>query len=234
MKCTGETIRPAEIYVRNHCALMATMIVLIAMKTAPTAGERKKPMPAVHPGGQGDRDDVVAGRPPQVLHHLGVRGPRQSDDRDDVGRIAPDQHDIGRFDRDIGARPDGDPQIGLDQGGRVVDAVATMATVRPRCFTRGSSPPCLSGRTSAKNSSSPNSRATACATARLSPSKHHAGDAHCLQAPDRLARLGPDDIGQRNRADADVRLAQHVDHRLRFAATARQAASSARSRCCSR
>ena len=36
----------------------------------------------------------------------------------------PDEDDVGRLNCDVGARPDGDADVGLSEGGRVVDAVA--------------------------------------------------------------------------------------------------------------
>ena len=37
-----------------------------------------------------------------------------SEDRGHIARIAPDQNDVGRFHRHVGAGADGDPEIGHD------------------------------------------------------------------------------------------------------------------------
>ena len=39
-------------------------------------------------------------------------------------RVAADERDVGRLDRDVGAGADGDAQVGLGERRRVVDAVA--------------------------------------------------------------------------------------------------------------
>ena len=39
-------------------------------------------------------------------------------------RVGAHEHDVGGLDRDVGARADRDPDVGLREGGGVVDAVA--------------------------------------------------------------------------------------------------------------
>jgi hypothetical protein len=45
--------RPAKLYESSSFALIATITVLAAMNTAPTAGDRKNPNPAVTPAARG-------------------------------------------------------------------------------------------------------------------------------------------------------------------------------------
>ena len=74
--------------------------------------------------GQGDGEEVVAGGPPEVLLHLPVAGPRELEDGEHRTGIVGGEDDSRRADRDIGARTDRDADIGLREGGGVVDAVA--------------------------------------------------------------------------------------------------------------
>ena len=78
-------------------------------------------------GRQRDRDDVVAGGPPEVLHHLSVVRPAERDDSRDIPRVAPDQDDVAGLDGDVrtGAYRDGDvivvsPGTPIRRGDRVV------------------------------------------------------------------------------------------------------------------
>jgi hypothetical protein len=47
----------------------------------------------------------------------------------DVERVGAHQHDVCGFDGDVGTGADGDTDVGLSQGGRVVDAFC----LRPTC-----------------------------------------------------------------------------------------------------
>ena len=103
--------------------MAATMMVERLMAIAPTAIGRSMPHGTKHAHGDRDRHEVVAGRPDQVLDHLGVRRTRQLDGRHDVPRVAPDKDDAGRLDGDVGAGADRDPHIGRRQRRCVVHAV---------------------------------------------------------------------------------------------------------------
>lgn len=64
---------------RSVWALRATVIVDALLRMVPTAGDRVSPARAVDARGEGYDEDVVAGRPAQVLEHLAVAGPGQRD-----------------------------------------------------------------------------------------------------------------------------------------------------------
>jgi hypothetical protein len=87
-------------------------------------GRQHDAVPRQHPGRERDGDDIVAGRPPEVLHHLPVTRPAQPDDPGDVARIAPDEHDIAGFDGDIRAGADRNAHVRGDERGSVVHAIA--------------------------------------------------------------------------------------------------------------
>src|SRR6202030_388404 len=74
--------------------------------------------------GEGDGGDVVAERPAQVLEDGAEGAPGQAEGGDHAVEVTGQEGDVGRFDGDIGAGPDGDAQVGLNQGRRVVDPVA--------------------------------------------------------------------------------------------------------------
>src|SRR5262249_55046640 len=75
-------------------------------------------------GGQWNRDDVVAGSPPEILQHLAIARTAERDDSRYVPRIVPDEDDITGLHRHVGARANRHGDIGREQCGRVVDAVA--------------------------------------------------------------------------------------------------------------
>ncbi len=83
----------------------------------------------VEPAGRrdGNRDDVVAERPEQVLADDRHGAAREVDAAGDARDVAADQRDVGRFDRDVGAAADGEADVGGGQRRRVVDAVADHA-----------------------------------------------------------------------------------------------------------
>ena len=74
--------------------------------------------------GQGDGGGVVAEGPAQVLEDGAEGPPGQADGGGDPGEVGGQQGDVGGLDGDVGAGADGDAEVGLDQGGGVVDAVA--------------------------------------------------------------------------------------------------------------
>src|ERR1017187_4663473 len=78
-----------------------------------------------HPGhGERDAHHVVGECPEQILPHDGEGAARQIQRLADGGERAAHEYQRRRLHGDIGARAEGDPQIGLRQAGRIVDAVA--------------------------------------------------------------------------------------------------------------
>jgi hypothetical protein len=71
-----------------------------------------------------DRDDVVTGGPDQVLDHLAVGSPGETDDRGDIMRVAFDENDVSRFNGDIRAGADGNADISLRERRRIVHTIA--------------------------------------------------------------------------------------------------------------
>ena len=84
-------------------------------KTESGEGERS--------GGDGDGQQVVGGRPHQVLNHLGVGRYGQIDDAGNTAWVAGDQHHTRGFNGNICASADGDTDIGSSEGRCVIDAV---------------------------------------------------------------------------------------------------------------
>ena len=110
------------------------MTVLSDISAAPTAGESTMPQGIGNAGGQRNGEGVVAGRPQQVLDHLAVGRAGQADDREHVARVAAHQHDVGRLDGHIRPGADGDAEVGFDQRGGIVDAVADHGDRQSACF----------------------------------------------------------------------------------------------------
>ena len=77
-----------------------------------------------HAGGQGHGQDVVTGRPDEVLDHLAVAGLRELNHRQYCPGIITGQDHSGGFHCHIRAGPDGDADLGAGQGRGVVDTVA--------------------------------------------------------------------------------------------------------------
>src|SRR5690606_7685287 len=77
-----------------------------------------------HARGDGDPDGVVDERPEQVLFHRAHGAAREPDRGGDAGQIAAHEGDVAGLDGDVGPGADGDPDVGLGEGGRVVDPVA--------------------------------------------------------------------------------------------------------------
>ena len=75
-------------------------------------------------GGQRQGGDVVAEGPEEVALDGRERAPREADGVGAREQVARDERDVGGLDRDVGARADGEAEVGLRERGRVVDAVA--------------------------------------------------------------------------------------------------------------
>ena len=71
-----------------------------------------------------DADGVIEERPEQILVDVAYDMPRQIHRRRNIRKVALDQHDVRRVERDIGARADRDADVRTRQRRRVVDAVA--------------------------------------------------------------------------------------------------------------
>src|SRR6185312_3815128 len=86
--------------------------------------------------GEGDRNDVVAGCPPEILHHLPVAGAREIDDARHIARIAPHEHDVSRLDGNVGPSADGHAYVSGDKRRGVVYTIAhhRYAFARPLQF----------------------------------------------------------------------------------------------------
>ena len=80
-----------------------------------------------HAGGDRDAHDVVEECERQVLADVAHGGPGQVDRGDQPGRCPGDQRDVGGLDGHVGTGSDGQPHIGLGQGGGIVDPVADHA-----------------------------------------------------------------------------------------------------------
>ena len=112
------------------------------------------------------------------------------------------EHDVARFDRDVGAGADRDADVGRQQRGRVVHAVADHRHPLPlRLELLDLVQPSRSGSTSANTVSIPRSRATASATGRASPVIITTSMPRSCSASHRLARFGPDRIRERERRE---------------------------------
>ena len=75
-------------------------------------------------GGEGNRDDVVPGGPPQVLDHLAIGDATERDDPGHVAWIASHQHNVTGFDGDIRSGSNRDPDICRGEGRGIVYAIA--------------------------------------------------------------------------------------------------------------
>ena len=76
-------------------------------------------------GGGGQRDDVVAEGPGQVLLDRAQRGARQADRIAGGTDVARDERQVRRLDGDVRAGPDGEAKVGLREGGITVNNPAT-------------------------------------------------------------------------------------------------------------
>ncbi len=113
------------------------MIVERLIATAAAAGGRTIPANSNAAGSDRDRNQVVGGRPDEVLDHLAVAGSGQVDHAGDAARVARCEHDTGRFDRDVGAGADRDADVGSGECGCVVDAVADHRDLVAACLEGG-------------------------------------------------------------------------------------------------
>ena len=96
---------------------------------APSRRRRRR----VEVAGRGERErgDVVGEGPEEVaLDRASVRRERRIASA--AAQVAGHERDVGRLDRDVGAGADRDPEVGLGERGRVVDAVADHGDDRPR------------------------------------------------------------------------------------------------------
>jgi hypothetical protein len=59
-----------------------------------------------------------------------IAGRAQSDDADNAAHVVGGQHHAGRFDGDVGADSDSQPDVGAGQGQGVVDAIANLLQSR--------------------------------------------------------------------------------------------------------
>jgi hypothetical protein len=82
---------------------------------------RSNPQRTKSPPATGNQ--VIRGRPNQILDHLPIRGARQLDCSHNVAWIATHQNDSGGFNRHIRTRANRNSDIGGRKGGRVVDPV---------------------------------------------------------------------------------------------------------------
>ncbi len=71
-----------------------------------------------------DRGDVVGERPEEVLLDRAQRAAGEPDRIDGCTEVAGDERQVAGLDRDVGARADREPEVGLRERGCVVDAVA--------------------------------------------------------------------------------------------------------------
>src|SRR3546814_10992041 len=77
-----------------------------------------------HAGRDGQGDDVVTDRPTQVLAHLAGCAPADLQGDGDIEGVAAHEDDVSGLDGDVGAGADGHADVGLGEGGGVVDAGA--------------------------------------------------------------------------------------------------------------
>ena len=75
-------------------------------------------------GGQRDRCQVVAKGPAKVLQDGGVGPAGELECGRHAAQVRRQQGDVRGLDRDVGAGPDGDAEVGLHERGSVVDPVA--------------------------------------------------------------------------------------------------------------
>src|SRR5829696_543612 len=122
-------------------------------------------------GAGGDRhgEQVVAGRPPEILQHLAVAGLRQPQDPEDAAGVVGGQHDPGRLDGHVGAGADGHAHVGPGQGGGVVDAVADHGHPQAAALEAGHGRVLVLGQDLGEHLVDPRSAATASATWWASP-----------------------------------------------------------------
>ena len=86
-----------------------------AHQDRPDGGRQRESGPGEHAGCQRDGDDVVAGGPGEVLHHLAIARPREPDDPGDAAWIAGGEDDPGGLDGHVGAGTDGDADVGAGE-----------------------------------------------------------------------------------------------------------------------
>ena len=77
-----------------------------------------------YPGGNGNADAIIKERPEEVLLDIAQDAAGKLQGGGNIGGVAVHQHNIGGIDGDIGAGTDGDADIGPDQCGGIIDAIA--------------------------------------------------------------------------------------------------------------
>src|SRR4051794_36269180 len=70
-------------------------------------------------GCNGDKEDVIAVGPEEVLADGAEHATRETDRRDEGREIAAHEDDVAGLDRDVGAAADRDADVGLSEGGRI-------------------------------------------------------------------------------------------------------------------
>ena len=199
---------------RRSWALSATTMVETLISTAPTAGGSVMPAQAKRAGGERDRDDVVAGRPREVLHHLAVAravrgGSRATTPR---GSFEASTTPADSMATSVPA-PMAMPTSARASAGASLTPSPTMATVRPRAWSSATLASLSSGRTSANTSSTPRSRADRVGDlAGVAGDHHDALDPSWRSCVDGLSCFGADLVLERERAD-DVVGSHEVEHR---------------------
>jgi hypothetical protein len=151
-----EPARPGGVFVRKGCS-PATGYKWIRRFVAPTgwnptsraprspAGVRARTRARI-PGGDRDRDRVVADRPTEVLTHLAKSPAADGQRRRNIERVRTHQHDVRRLDGDVRTGADRDPQIGAGERGSVVDTefwspTGCQVQIRDAWLERPPSPP---------------------------------------------------------------------------------------------
>ena len=77
-----------------------------------------------HPGGNGNADAIIKECPEEVLLDIAQDAAGKLQGGGNIGGVAVHEDNIGGVDGDIGAGTDGDADIGPDQCGGVIDAIA--------------------------------------------------------------------------------------------------------------
>ena len=108
--------------------MVTTVTELKAMAAAAISGDKQQAEEGVeHAHGHGDAERVVDEGAEQVLAHVAHRRLADLDRGHDAHQAALDERHVARLDGHVRAGADGEADVGLGQGGRVVDAVADHA-----------------------------------------------------------------------------------------------------------
>ena len=207
---------------RSSWALSATTMVERLMRTAPTAGDSVMPAQARRAGGERDGDDVVAGRPGEVLDHLAVARPATggSTPATPRGSLEASTTPADSMATSVPA-PMAMPTSARASAGASLTPSPTIATRRPRCLQLGHGlGPCPRGAPRRTPRRCRARRATASATWRASPVIIATSMPSCAAARRPPARAsGRTSSSSAKRAD-DLVVADQVEHgRAALAAT---------------